>query len=480
MSISQTLSNAVSGLTAAARMAEVTSANLANVMTEGYGRRSLTLSAATVGGRGAGVQIDGVERYVDRAVLTDRRLAEADYRGMSDRLDMARRIEALIGIEGQSGGLTDRFTALDQALIGAAGDPSSDQRLALVLSQFQSVASGLNEASAGIQSLRVECDGAISAQVGMLNTALKDVERLNVDIAKAQGSGDGAVALIDQRQKLVDQISGIVPLREIDRQNGQIALITNAGQTLLDGVAAQFEFTPTHTITPDMTLQSGALGRIGLRGQPLAGTSGAGSLTGGTLGAAFELRDQVLVDAQTGLDDLAFDVAARLQATSADPSLAPGSAGILTDAGNAVDTANRDGLAARLRVNAMVDPASGGNLRLLRDGLGAAAGPPGDATQLDRLRETLSAPIAGVSGAADSAAGLAARFVAKNGAARLTVEDRMAFSAARWNALRQTELAGGVDTDQEMQMLMRIEQAYAANAKVVQVVDSMLRTLTEI
>jgi flagellar hook-associated protein 1 FlgK len=38
----------------------------------------------------------------------------------------------------------------------------------------------------------------------------------------------------------------------------------------------------------------------------------------------------------------------------------------------------------------------------------------------------------------------------------------------------------GVDTDAEMQTLLLIEQSYAANAKVVETVDFLIRTLMEI
>ena len=42
------------------------------------------------------------------------------------------------------------------------------------------------------------------------------------------------------------------------------------------------------------------------------------------------------------------------------------------------------------------------------------------------------------------------------------------------------EICNGVDSDYEMQMLLQIEQAYAANAKVVQTVESMIQTLMEL
>ena len=77
MTISGSLSSALSGLTAAAKTAEVVSSNIANATTAGYGRREVVTSARSVGHTGQGVKIVGVHRHVDPVVLADRRRAEA-------------------------------------------------------------------------------------------------------------------------------------------------------------------------------------------------------------------------------------------------------------------------------------------------------------------------------------------------------------------------------------------------------------------
>ena len=77
MSISGALSNALSGLTVNARMAETVSNNLSNSLTDGYGVRSLELSAGQTGGAGGGVRVISVNRFVDAGILADRRLADA-------------------------------------------------------------------------------------------------------------------------------------------------------------------------------------------------------------------------------------------------------------------------------------------------------------------------------------------------------------------------------------------------------------------
>lgn len=76
MSIAGALSNALSGLTAASRSAEVVASNIANAATEGYAARTLVTSSRP--GTTGGVRIDGIARAVDPALLADRRLATAE------------------------------------------------------------------------------------------------------------------------------------------------------------------------------------------------------------------------------------------------------------------------------------------------------------------------------------------------------------------------------------------------------------------
>ncbi|MDZ4136072.1 MAG: flagellar basal body protein, partial [Paracoccaceae bacterium] len=82
MSIAAAMSSALSGLTVAARSAELVSSNIANALTEGYGRRELEIGARVVGTTGQGVQVNGVTRMVDNVLIGDRRIAEA---GAADR-----------------------------------------------------------------------------------------------------------------------------------------------------------------------------------------------------------------------------------------------------------------------------------------------------------------------------------------------------------------------------------------------------------
>jgi flagellar hook-associated protein 1 FlgK len=482
MSMSSALNNAVTGLTTNARMAEVVSSNLSNVMTDGYGRRSVELSSVQVGGRGGGVRIDAINRFVDAGLLADRRLADASLSGQDRSATMVVRLEQAIGGPDDAAGLGARLAEFERALISASSDPASETRLASVVSRLQDVATTLQSNTKSIQALRQEADGAIARDIDVLNAALKQVATLNADILRIKGSGDDPSALLDARQRAVDQIAKIVPIREIPRDNGTIDLQTTRGTPLLESRPVEFGFQRTPTITADMTLAGGALGVITIDGDVVDATTGIGRLDGGSLGAAFALRDKTLVESQESLDLIAADLMARFQDTTNDPSLTAGDLGLLTDEGGVLNLADLAGLAGRIALNPLIAPANGGNAALLRDGLNAAGpGPAGDATQLNRWIAALSVPRADVPGmAAQSASGRIASFVSEVGSTRLLAQEQLIFTSARWETLREAELADGVDTDVELQTLLQIEQAYAANAKVIQTVDFMMQRLMEL
>ena len=132
----------------------------------------------------------------------------------------------------------------------------------------------------------------------------------------------------------------------------------------------------------------------------------------------------------------------------------------------------------------MIDPAAGESWRI-RDGLGAlAAGEVGNATLLNALNAALTegrVPASGgFSGSSVSASGLASEFLSRVGVDRQTADAYTTFAAARQTTLLELELEGGVDSDQELQDLLLIEQSYAANARVIQVIDEMMRSILEL
>ena len=484
MTISGTLSSALSGLTAATRAAELVSSNIANATTPGYGRRELLAMARTVGSNGQGVQVIGVSRAVNLPLLGDRRLAQSAAGDADARAAFYQRLETTLGTPDQAFSVNGRVAAFDAALTEAISHPESEPRLASVLGTARALARQITAASGDVQAARTAADHGIAGQVTTLNTALDRAANLNLQIRKSSGLGQDVSALLDLRQQVVDSIARIIPLREVQEDGGAISLYTPSGAVLLNGPPSVFGFAATSAIAPGMALGAGLSG-LTLNGSPIATAGDRSMIRDGALAANFAIRDELAVTAQAQLDAVARDLVERFADPGLDPTRAVGDSGLFTDAGTAFDPVNETGLAQRLRLNAAVDPAQGGALWRLRDGLAATTpGATGNSALLTDLRAALTQQRQPVSGGfmagTRSLSELAGDLLSFAASSRLSAQGEATYSRTRLDTFTTLEAEGGIDTDQEMQSLLQIEQAYAANARVFKTVDAMIQILMEI
>jgi flagellar hook-associated protein 1 FlgK len=478
MSLSGALSNAISGLNANSRMADVVSANIANVLTEGYAPREVALQSR---GSGHGVSVSGVTRHVDTALLGDLRVADGSLAGSETRASFASALERAIGTPGTAGGLSTQLTALETSLVTAATRPEETARLQTVIREADGLAKSLNSMSSRIQSLRGEADADIARTVERLDEDLRKVVTLNNQIAAAKSNGRDSAGLEDQRQRVVDNVSNIVPVQQLPRDNGKLALVTAGGALLLDGRAASVEFDVSPIVEAHMTQQNGILSGIRIDGLGVR-TDGNGPLAGGKLAALFDNRDRTGTEAQAAIDSVARDLLERLSDAGVDTTLPAGAPGLFTDATAAFDPANETGLAGRISLNAAVDPDQGGGAFRIRDGLGATTpGPDGNAELLQKMSDALSTPRPIVPGLGNrSSSDHAAAVSSAIASGRLSADEQVSFATSQATELRSLQLENGVDTDAEMQRLLLVEQAFSANARMIQTVDDMIQTLLRI
>ena len=484
MTISSALSNALAGLTAAGRSTEIIAANISNATTPGYAKRSVELSSTSANLTG-GVTVGGVVRHADPALTNARRGAEADMVNARATEGFLTRLESSLGTPDDPGALTNMIAQFDAGLLAASSRPDSIERLEGAVLAAKDLVDTITTASRDVSRMRSEADASIDAQVSRLNSALQEMETLNARIAQFTVTGKDTSSLQDIRQSLVDEINEIVPVREAKRENGKVALYSQAGAVLIDGSAREFEFTRVNTVTPHMTLGGGTLSGLTMDGRDIRITGSNSDLPGGTLAAQFAIRDDLGPEALSQLDAIARDLVERFQDPAVDPTLGAGDAGLFTDGGVAFDPLDEVGLSERLSVNPLVDRTEGGEAWRLRDGIGAAGpGAVGQAALIDALRDTLSAtqvPVSGdFGGNAISFADLASTYMSQVGIQRLSADQGLTFAAAAFQEMSQAELAAGVDTDAELQNLIVVEQAYAANARMIQVVEEMMDALMRI
>ncbi|MCE8544518.1 flagellar hook-associated protein FlgK [Ruegeria pomeroyi] len=480
MTISAALHSALSGLTAASRATGVTTDNIANALTPGYARRSLEVTGNTNGG--TGVRIVGVTRHADPVLVANRRGADAA-RGYADTVsDFQNRLLQLVGGTDDPRSVPNLIAEFESSLIAAASNPSAQTRLDAAATAASDLTAALNFASDGLRDARNDADRSIGQQVDRLNTVLQNIETLNGRIQSVKLSGGDTASLLDQRQEMIDEVNTMVPVNVVTRDHGSVALFTDGGAILLDGPAAQLSFSPTTQTMPHMTLDNGMLSGLELNGTHLRISGPTSAIRGGTLAAAFDIRDELSVEAQKDLDLVARDLVERFEAPALDPTAAPTDPGLFTDNGARFAATAQTGLAGRLELNTIVDPKQGGLSWRLRDGLGAVApGAPGNATQINAFLKALTVartPLDTRFGTgAITASGVGTALLSRVTQNDSLAAERLAFASASQTEMQKLEMEQGVDTDSELQTLMQLEQAFAANARVIETVGEMMDTL---
>lgn len=489
MTLTSALANANSGLRATSYRANIAAENVANANTPGYVRREAISSELVVGGRGSGVTIAGVERHQDFAVTGLRRDADASLNRASIVSDTYNQLNVQLGTPDSDIGLFASFQGLEESIRELATTPESPALQASLLSASNDLVDQFNALSGLTNSLREAADDDIQTDVSNLNAALHRLDDLNGELAGFEVISGESAALEDERQSVIDAISQIIPVNAIQRENGRFELLTKEGVYLLSDQVNEVSFEPTATISPADRYGDGSNRLSGLKVGDTDITPGAGgnfSISSGSLSGHFSVRDNIVPTFNDQLDSMAADLISRFSDDGLDSTKAAGAPGIFTDAGGALDPLNTVGLASRIGLNAAVDPVQGGSATRFRDGLGATgAGPSGNSDILNNYLDTLNTSSAAPAGAGItgnySFSELLAGFTSNIGESSIRTEAINSSAVVRQNLYSDAEIeASGVDIDFEMQSLLVIEQAYAANARVVQVVGDMLNRLMQI
>lgn len=481
MSLSTALFSAASGLAATSRAVQVASGNVANSQTPGYSVRSLQLTATNLGGSGAGVRVAAVTRQADPVLSDQLRMAGARRAEATERAAFWTAVEDAVGLPGTAGSLSDSLSRLTSALTLAVERPDLDSRLSAVERSAQDLVQKFRQVEDVIQQQRLSADATIAREVATLGQGLARLDAMNAQIVALRAGGHDSLDLEDARDSLLLNLSEIVPLKAHLHPDGRAFVYTGGGLVLLDRQPARLEFQASSAINAGLDLAGGGLSGLRINGRPVP-TAEGGPMAGGRLSAAFALRDADGPAAQAALDAIAASLAFRLQDPVTDPTLTPGAPGLMTDSGGAVSSTPSPGLAGRLELSLLVQPGAGGALRALRDGLAAPTpGPMGNPAQLQRWLDALDRPIAPTPGdRMRSLSESVGEALSTFGQVRQSALDGRSRADALETALRDRQLGAGVDIDAEMQRLLEFETAYAANARVLRVVDEMIKRLLEI
>jgi flagellar hook-associated protein 1 FlgK len=304
--------NSLSGLAASQTGLSATSKNIANANTEGYARVEPKFSALTVGG----VEVQALERAADRFLAAAQRRANTTQQEASARADLLDRAQAAFG---DPNGGTTVFDSLDQlfnAFEAAAIDPSSPINRNAVLGAVQDLYDQFSYLGGQIESLRVDADNRIGESVYRANELLQQISFLNNEVVSNRLADLDATGVENERDALLDELSGIFDINVQATEHGGVEVRTNAGTLLVGKTVATLSYEPQ--LAPYGTPGSVLLNK----GEPNE-RAFEGDIRGGALAGLITARDVDLTDISAAVGELAASTADALNAAHAQNSTYP-------------------------------------------------------------------------------------------------------------------------------------------------------------
>lgn len=480
MSLSVALQAALSGLKANQFGIDLVSRNVSNATTEGYTRKTVPQNPLIVGGQGAGVSLGLVERQVSDQLQRQVREGLSEAASLGTISDFLGRLELSFGKPGDNTSLGNAVAKLGDAFRTLANSPESVTAQNEVVARAQELVTTFNDLGNAVQALRNEAERGIEDSVATVNGLLKDIEKLNTQIVTANSAGQSTADLEDQQDRKLNELSKQLGINYYRRDNGEITITTESGRTLLDGTAHQLNFVRSAQVTAiaayPASLNGVMLDGIDLFQAPPI-TPPMTEVGSGRLAALADLRDRILPQAEGQIDELASVMTQQLTALT--PPLE-----LFRDGTAAYNVANITGYAQRIAVNQAVV----NNPWRLRDGTAVAlpnTTTPSDGT-LPRAVIDLFTSVQTFSGTTGlgtqfTFSQYGATFVGFQANQRQTAQDRLGNQDAINDALT-TRLTGesGVNVDQEMALMVQLQNAYSANARVVSAIKEMLDALLQI
>jgi flagellar hook-associated protein 1 len=447
--LTTSLSIAVQALQAEQGALGVTTNNISNVNTPGYSRQIAILNEAptfqengvTFGG---GVTLQQFQSVRDE-LLQLRLYEETQQQSNSQtQLNSLTQIEGIFSdpAQGVGGALSAFFNSLSQL----STNPTDANARQGVLTSANNLANSFHQAVSSLNAIGTGLDQSVPQTVGQINRLTSEIAKLNGQVAQMQGLGKDPGTIQDQRDELIRQLSGLVNISVTQTEHGLTLTTANGVPLVVANLSYALHANANNSVLENVYSAQG--GDI------------TSQIQGGQLGGAIQIRDQVLPQLFTQLNNLASQFATGFNTQHGAGFDTSGNAGqnFFTPLPSTTDAAANFGVA-------ITDPS------LIAASSDGSAGSNGNLEQLVALRNQQlpsgANPMDMYSNLVLQVGNLGANAQADVTASNLSVQQ----------LTDQRSSISGVSLDEETTNMIRYQRAYEAGARVVTTVDSMLQTL---
>lgn len=452
MFLGNTLSSASSGLDSIERQLAVLSQNVANASTPNYVRETTPLSSLDSAGGPAGVKTGQAVREIDVQLQSNLFASIGNEAGSNVTQTALAGIDQVSGTPNSGQDLSSLVGALQDSFATLGADPSNQTQQSTVLGTATSLVDGIHSLSTSLVQARQAAQNSLSDAVTTANGALQSIGQISDQIIAARANGQSTAGLEDDRDGEMKTLAQLTGAKFTHLANGDVQAI--AANTVLPTHASSGPFS-LGTVNFTAGTGTSAVPQLKMNGNTVFGL-------GGEMGANSTLRNTTIPAMQSALDGFAQSLASSFLSQNVP---------LLTDASGAVPAsgAAATGFSATIQVSTVVQATPS----MLRDGTGSALA-SGDNTVINNILKNVFSTSS--SGIPAQATNLVAGFAAQATHAASTAT---ANTALRTGLESRLSTESGVSVDTELAQMVQLQNAYAANAKVVTAVQNMWTQLLD-
>lgn len=249
MNLFGTLNTATTGLGVNEMALQTTSHNIANANNPYYSRQRVdieTLPAmhfAGVGDIGMGARAGSVQRISDSFVQGQLNQVGGVLNSYSERANVLGQLEGYYN-EPSSTGILSQIDKMNAAWTNFANDPSVSGIQTTVVGATQTVANSINQLANNVQALQSNTVSTVAKNAMDFNQTINQLDTLNKQIYNMSQNGDQPNDLLDTRDQIIQKLSSMADTTTTIDQYGRATVALNMPGT--DGKA-----TPTPILDAD-------------------------------------------------------------------------------------------------------------------------------------------------------------------------------------------------------------------------------------
>ena len=327
MGLGLALNNALSGLNVNQQALSTLANNIANANTPDYARRVINLSSQNILGIGAGVKIESVARQIDEFLVATVRQQGSTVGSTGSINDYYSRIAILLGSPNSDTSLSSVVDAFFSSLESLSVNPELSSIQLNAVNSAEHLANTIGGLAQSLEDLRYQADQDINATVNLINQKLDALRDLNINIRAGRNSGIPTADLEEKQEVLLRELAENINISYYKNDNGEIVVTTAGGVGLLGENRVQLDYTPagsTETFINNfnlgaITVQTFRQNGTKFKDDDVLISSGSedsivSSLTGGKLDGLQKIRDDIIPNIRSQLDNLATALVEKINA----------------------------------------------------------------------------------------------------------------------------------------------------------------------